>query len=360
MSSEMGSALKTTVFGTSHGQAIGVTVDSFPPGFPVDMEKLRTFLDRRRPSGVISTSRREPDEPEFLSGLLDGVTTGAPLCAVIYNKNVRSSDYEGIKYTPRPSHADLTAYIKYGGSADMRGGGQFSGRLTAPLCVAGGIALQMLESRGICIGAHLYSVSGIRDDAFPHDPEPGLVLSPGKKAFPVLNDARGEDMIRAITDAAADGDSVGGVIECAVVGLPAGLGGPMFDGIENVLAKNLFGIPAVKGVEFGAGFGAASMRGSEYNDPITVSGGALKTETNNSGGILGGITNGMPVIVRVAVKPTPSIAKKQKTVDLHTGEPAEIEIKGRHDPCVAHRAVPVVEAVCALTVLDIMIQEGIM
>lgn len=360
MSSSFGTKLNVSVFGESHGKAIGVTVDGFPAGEEIDREELSAFLKRRAPGrSSLSTQRREADEPIFLSGVENGKTCGFPFTAIIENTDTRSSDYSPFARTPRPGHADYTAFLRYGGQADMRGGGHFSGRLTAPLCIAGGIAKQILSRRGIEVGAHLLSVGTIKDAAYS---TVGLtkeeLLSPAAKELPVLDEAAGAKMAAEIEAVKRELDSVGGVVECAAIGLPAGLGDPMFDGLENQLARALFGIPAVKGVEFGAGFAAASMKGSENNDPYTVNDGKVVTETNNHGGALGGITTGMPVLLRIAMKPTPSIAARQRTVNLETLEPAELEIKGRHDPCIALRAVPCAEAVTALVLLDMLLQAG--
>ena len=357
MSSEFGNILRVSVFGQSHGKAVGVVVDGLPAGEAIDLEELQRFLDRRRPgTGPLSTARKENDVPEFLSGLEGGKTCGAPLCAVRKNADQHSKDYGELADKPRPGHADFTAWAKWGGHADMRGGGHFSGRLTAPLCVAGGIAKQILARRGIFVGAHLASVAGICDRPFPLHPTAALFEEVAAKPFPVLDEAAGERMRAAILEAKNDLDSVGGVIECAAAGLPAGLGEPMFGGVENRLAAALFGIPAVKGVEFGEGFRAAELRGSENNDPFTVEDGEIRAETNRAGGILGGITTGMPLVLRAAVKPTPSIGRAQRTVCLSAMEPAELTIHGRHDPCVAHRAVPVVEAVTAAVLLDLLLE----
>ncbi|WP_297996483.1 chorismate synthase [uncultured Oscillibacter sp.] len=357
MSSEFGNILRVSVFGQSHGKAVGVVVDGLPAGEAIDLEELQRFLDRRRPgTGPLSTARKENDVPEFLSGLEGGKTCGAPLCAVIKNADQHSKDYGELADKPRPGHADFTAWAKWGGRADMRGGGHFSGRLTAPLCVAGGIAKQILARRGIFVGAHLASVAGICDRPFPLYPTAALFSEIAAKPFPVLDEAAGERMRAAILEAKNDLDSVGGVIECAAAGLPAGLGEPMFGGVENRLAAALFGIPAVKGVEFGEGFRAAELRGSENNDPFTVEDGEIRAETNRAGGILGGITTGMPLVLRAAVKPTPSIGRPQKTVRLSAMEAAELTVHGRHDPCVAHRAVPVAEAVTAAVLLDMLLE----
>ena len=357
MSSEFGHLLKISVFGQSHGKAIGVVVDGLPAGEAIDLDELQAFLDRRKPGkNRLSTARKEADAPTFLSGLENGKTCGAPLCAVIENGDQHSGDYAGLTDTPRPGHADYTAAVKWGGQADMRGGGHFSGRLTAPLCIAGGIAKQILARRGIHVGAHLSEVAGIGDDPFPLYPTAELFEKLAAKDFPVLDDGAGERMQQAILAAREALDSVGGIVECAAIGLPAGLGDPMFDGVENRLAAALFGIPAVKGVEFGAGFAAARSRGSENNDAFSVQNGAVVTDTNHAGGILGGITNGMPILLRTAMKPTPSIARAQKTVRLSQMEEIPLEIRGRHDPCIAHRAVPVVEAVTAAVLLDLLLE----
>lgn len=357
MSSEFGHLLKISVFGQSHGKAIGVVVDGLPAGEAIDLDELQAFLDRRKPGkNRLSTARKESDAPTFLSGLENGKTCGAPLCAVIENGDQHSGDYAGLTDTPRPGHADYTAAVKWGGQADMRGGGHFSGRLTAPLCIAGGIAKQILARRGIHVGAHLSEVAGIADDPFPLHPTAELFQEIAAKDFPVLSDGAGERMQQAILAAREELDSVGGIVECAAIGLPAGLGDPMFDGVENRLAAALFGIPAVKGVEFGAGFAAARSRGSENNDAFSVQNGAVVTDTNHAGGILGGITNGMPILLRTAMKPTPSIARAQKTVRLSQMEEIPLEIRGRHDPCIAHRAVPVVEAVTAAVLLDLLLE----
>jgi len=357
MSSEYGKKLRISIFGQSHGKAIGVNVVGLPSGEAIDMDELLAFMARRAPgTSDLATKRREPDIPVFLSGVENGVTCGFPLCAIIENKDRRSGDYAGLTNTPRPGHADYTAGIRYGASVDMRGGGHFSGRLTAPICIIGGIAKQILARRGIYVGAHISSIAGIKDEQFPLEPSKNLFDSLAKKAIPVIDENAGERMAEAIRTAAGELDSVGGVIECAVIGLPAGVGSPMFDGVENRLAQAIFGIPAVKGLEFGAGFEAANMRGSENNDPFVVKNGNIKTATNNCGGILGGITTGMPVVLRAAFKPTPSIAREQNTVDIKAMTNTTLTIKGRHDPCVVIRAVPVVEAVTATVILDMLLE----
>lgn len=363
MSSNLGSQLKISVSGASHAPSIGVEVAGLPAGESVDLAALQAFLDRRRPGGsALTTTRNEPDVPEFLSGLTeqDGslVTNGDVLKAVIYNKDQHSSDYQGLTRTPRPSHADYTAVLRYGADVDMRGGGPFSARLTAPVCIAGGICRQILARRGIFLGAHLQQVGSVSEEAFPLYPEKALFDEIDARYPATIDPAAGKAMLAEVDRARSELDSVGGVIECAVTGFPAGVGGPLFDGLEGELAKALFGIPAVKGVEFGSGFSAASMRGSEHNDPFVVRDGRIATETNRSGGIQGGISNGMPLVFRIALKPTPSIAREQKTVDLDTMEETTLQIKGRHDPCVALRAVPVVEAVAALVLTDLLLGDS--
>lgn len=350
-----GKNLQVSVFGQSHSKAIGAVIDGLPAGFSVDEEKVRRFMARRAPGKAkFATSRKEADSPVVLSGLLDGVTCGAPLGVLIENTNTRSADYDNLRLTPRPAHSDYAAAVRYNGFNDISGGGHFSGRLTAPLCYAGAICLQILEEKGVFVRAHIASVANIADT--PFDKVNVQTDDIAAKAFPVLSDAQGEKMQAAIETARKDCDSVGGVIECAVAGLPAGIGDPMFDGVENQLAKNLFGIPAVKGLEFGSGFAGSTLRGSQNNDAFCVAqNGEIRTATNNHGGILGGITSGMPVVFRVAMKPTPSIAKEQQSVNLETKTEETLKIVGRHDPCIVPRAVPVVEAVTAITVLDMLL-----
>lgn len=355
MSYSYGKNLRVTLYGQSHAPAIGLVLEGLPAGQRIDMERVQAFMARRAPGGPLATSRKEPDQPEILSGLVEGVTCGAPLSAVIRNTNTRSGDYSDLREKPRPGHADYTARVKFGEAFDLRGGGQFSARLTAPLCLGGAIALQLLEQRGIQIGAHLLAVHGVQDVPFdPVDPAPQLHLAAGKP-FPTLDDAAGAAMAAEIEAARAVGDSVGGIVECAVTGLPAGLGDALFGGLECRLAPMLWAIPAVKGLEFGAGFGAADLFGSENNDPFCYDkNGGVKTASNNHGGLLGGITSGMPLVFRMAFKPTPSIAKAQQTVNLATGQNDSLSVGGRHDPCVALRAVPCVEAAAALALLDVL------
>ncbi len=347
MSSTYGEHLKLSIFGQSHGAAIGMTLDGIPAGLPVDLEALQAFLNRRAPGrNHWSTPRREEDAPEFLGGILEGFTCGAPIAAVIYNKNTRSGDYASLKDCPRPGHADYTAQVKYGGFQDAAGGGHFSGRLTAPLCIAGGLCKQWLEEEGIRIGAHILCLGDLWDRPFdPLAPELDQVM----QDFPVLS--AGEEMRCAISEAKARGDSIGGTIECAVTGLPAGIGEPMFGGAESRLSQILFGIPAMKGLSFGD----TQSYGSENNDSFSADGGRVTTCTNHCGGILGGITNGMPLIFRAQFKPTPSIARQQQTLNLKTRETTTLQIQGRHDPCIVPRAVPVVEAAAAIAIFDLIL-----
>lgn len=355
MSSTYGKNIILSIFGQSHGPAIGMNLDGVPAGLPVNTEKLQAFLNRRAPGQQnYSTSRREEDRPEFLSGIVDGNTCGAPIAAIIRNTNTRSDDYSQLKDLPRPGHADYTAQVKYGGYQDVSGGGHFSGRLTAALCIAGGLCKQWLEAKGIKICAHIDQIDGVDDTHFdPVAPQIDIVDAD----FPVICASSGIHMKNAIAKAKADGDSVGGIIECAIVGLPAGIGGAMFGGMESKIAQIIYGIPAVKGVEFGLGFACATKRGSENNDAYTMIGGEIKTCTNYAGGILGGITTGMPLIFRAAIKPTPSISLPQQTVSLSTGETSALQITGRHDPCIVPRAVPVIEAAAAIAVFDAMLDN---
>ena len=355
MSSTYGENLKLSIFGQSHGPAIGMVLDGIPAGLPVDEERLQSFLSRRAPGQADwSTPRKEADKPEFLGGILDGFTCGAPIAAVIHNANTRSGDYDNLKHCPRPGHADYTAQVKYGGFQDAAGGGHFSGRLTAPLCIAGGLCKQWLEELGIHIWAHIQSIGSVESyipfSLMTADVETGL-----DSTFPVFGKTEAEEMRRLIAKAKLNGDSIGGIIQCVITGLPAGIGEPMFGGVESKIAQIVYGIPAVKGIEFGDGFDLADSNGSFTNDKFTSLDGAIQTETNYCGGILGGITNGMPLYFRVAIKPTPSIAQPQQTVDLRTGQVTTIQVKGRHDPCIVPRAVPVVEAAAAIAIYDLIL-----
>ena len=353
MSSTYGENLKLSIFGQSHGAAIGMSLDGIPAGLPVDLEKLQEFLNRRAPGqNDWSTPRREEDRPEFLGGILDGFTCGAPIAAMIRNKNTRSGDYDNLKDCPRPGHADYTAQIKYGGFQDSAGGGHFSGRLTAPLCIAGGLCKQWLEEMGIRIGAQIASIGTVGDEALDMVSPQLDSLNP---MFPVLNPKAAADMKDVIQFAAKNGDSVGGTVTCAVTGLPAGIGEPMFGGVESKIAQIVYGIPAVKELSFGDGAYCSSLYGSQINDAFTIENGEVRTLTNHCGGIQGGITNGMPVIFTVAFKPTPSISKPQQSISLSAGEITTLEIKGRHDPCIVPRAVPVVEAAAAIALYDLIL-----
>ncbi len=339
MSSTYGHNLKVTLFGESHGAGVGCVIDGFPAGFRPDMDAVRAFMARRAPgSAPGSTARREADAPEILSGIFDGHTTGSPIAALIRNGDQRSSDYASLAAVPRPAHADYALSVKTGGANDIRGGGHSSGRLTAGLCFAGALAMQHLAAKGIIVASRIVSIGG-RDISGETDPS-GL-------------DAAAKETIEA---ARREGDSVGGIVECSVSGMPAGYGAPIFDGVENRVAAIVFGIPAVKGVEFGSGFAGSAMRGSENNDAFFHDvDGAIRTRTNHHGGILGGVTSGMPIVFRAAIKPTPSIARPQASVDLRTGKDCELVVKGRHDACIVPRARPVVEAAAAIAVLDILL-----
>jgi len=330
-----GENIKLTIFGESHGEAIGMVLDGFPAGEDIDIDEVKKELTRRAPGkSEMATPRKEPDEPDFVSGIFNGHSTGAPICAMIRNTDTRSQDYHPEK--PRPSHADLTAQIKYRGCNDFRGGGPFSGRLTAAMVVAGAVCKQALARRGVTVTASILSV--------------GSVVRAVSEDFDFA-------MKKEILDARASGDSVGGIIECTANGVPAGIGGLMFGGMESRISSALYAIPAVKGVEFGAGFSIASMRGAQANDPIRIEDGRIFTETNHAGGINGGLTNGMPLVVRCAFRPTPSISREQNSVDLLKHENVTLRVAGRHDPCVVPRAVPVVEAMVAFCILDAVCGE---
>ncbi len=334
MSSVWGNKIKVSIFGESHGKSIGVVLDGVPSGVLIDFDNILLQMKRRAPgNNEFSTQRKEQDFPIIQSGLLNNRTTGFPICAIIENKSAHSNDYENLKNTPRPGHSDYTAFLKYNGFADMRGGGHFSGRLTAPLVFAGAICSQILEKQGIFINANIIEIAGIKN-----------------------NESFISDEIKdAINKAMEDGDSVGGIIECTVEGVNNPIGSPIFNSVEANLSSIIFSIPAVKGIEFGAGFNSSKMRGSECNDEFYIKNNKVATKTNNCGGILGGIANGMPIVFRVAFKPTPSIKKEQSTVDLTKNCECKIEINGRHDPCIVPRALPVVEAVCAIAILDLML-----
>ena len=382
MSSSYGKNIKLTIFGQSHSKGIGMTLEGIPAGKKIDFEKLDRFMERRAPGrNAFSTTRKEADKPEFLSGVVGDITCGTPIAAVIMNTNTRSQDYDILKDIPRPGHADYTGFIKYGENRDYTGGGHFSGRLTAPMCIAGGIVLQLLEEKGIRICTRIASIGGVKDEGDltayclgggidTKADDAGTVMGDGENKesfhidivnpgaegdFPTISEESGRKIQELIAEKKTEGDSVGGVVECAIFGVPAGIGDPMFDGIENKLAQIIFGIPAVKGLEFGNGFEAAGLTGSQNNDAFYLDEQKnVKTKTNNCGGILGGISDGMPITFRVAFKPTPSIAKEQDSINLSTMQEAKLVVPGRHDPCIVPRAVPVVEAAAALALYDII------
>lgn len=352
-----GSRITISIFGESHADAIGMTMEGLPPGTGIDMQVLQEFLNRRSPGRTAwSTPRKEEDVPEFLCGIRDGKSCGTPLTAIIRNQNTISLDYDLLRFIPRPGHADYTAQLKYKGFQDYRGGGHFSGRLTAALCVAGGVLLQELQRRGVTIRTCIRRIGTVTDNSeFPD--------APIDACFPAIDPQKAAEMQEEIAEAKRSGDSVGGLIECIICGVPGGYGEPIFDGVENRIAQICFAVPAVKGIEFGAGFRAAEMRGSQHNDAFRVpenksgeSAEALpETVTNNAGGILGGITNGMPIVFRVAIKPTPSITKEQKSVNLETMQAETLQVRGRHDPCIVPRAVPVIEAAAAIAIADFIL-----
>ncbi len=355
-----GNRIKISVFGESHGINIGVLIEGLPAGLEIDRKYINRIMSYRAPGmSPLATARKESDIPEFVSGVKDGITCGGAVCAIIGNSDAHSSDYSSLSGKPRPSHADYPAMKKYGGAVDLRGGGAYSGRLTAPICVAGAIALSQLEKRGIKIACHISSVGDISDTPFsPTEEESELMTALGYQSFPVISDKAGELMKSEILRAGEQLDSIGGTVECKITGLPAGLGEPMFDGVENVISRMIFGIPAIKGIEFGAGFSGTCMRGSEYNDSYYFdSFGKVRTRTNNIGGICGGMATGMPVIFRTAIKPTPSIGIEQDTVDMEKGENCRIAITGRHDPCIVPRAATVIRCACAVAIYDMVLGE---
>lgn len=356
MSSSWGTKCRISLFGESHGPAIGVVMDGLPAGFAIDYEEILREMRRRAPGrDDLSTPRREEDVPRILSGVYEDKTTGAPLCAVIENTNTRSGDYANLKNRPRPGHADYTGFVRYGGFNDPRGGGHFSGRITAPLVFCGAVIRQILKAQGITVGGHVAAMGGVEDRRFdPVDVTPLQLEELARMPLPLLNPAAEEAMRAAVARAREQGDSVGGILECAVCGLPAGVGNPFFDSLESTLAHLLFSVPAVKGVEFGDGFGLSGMTGSTANDPFCIRKDTVCTRTNHNGGILGGISTGMPVIFRAAVKPTPSIAREQSTVLLDEKIDTTIAITGRHDPCIVQRALPVAEAAAALAVYELL------
>lgn len=359
MSSTWKNNISFTVFGESHGPAIGVCMDNVPPGESIDMDKIYKFMARRAPKkDGTTTMRNEKDIPQIISGYHNGKTTGTPLVAMIANSDQHSQDYNNLSKLARPGHADYTGALRYRGFNDIRGGGHFSGRLTAPLCFAGAVAQQILEKRGIYVGAHISEIHGITDKAFdPINTSRQDIIDLKEKDFPVIIDVQGNEMKKEILNARENQDSVGGIIECIAINVPAGIGSPIFDGLENSIAQLIFGIPAIKGLEFGAGFDVAKMTGSENNDEFYVNErGIVVTKTNNHGGILGGISSGMPITLKVAVKPTPSISQPQETIDYSAMKNETLVVKGRHDPCIVARAVPCVEAAVSLAVLSHMLE----
>ena len=354
MGSTWGNAIKISVFGESHGTGIGVVIDGFPSGVAYD--EAFVLRERRAPGrNKQSTQRKEADLPVIQSGIYNGKTTGTPICALIQNLNQRSGDYAELAAQPRPGHADYTGMVRYKSCNDPRGGGHFSGRLTAPLVFAGAMCKLWLKEQGVLVGSHIQSIAQIQDMPFDDvDIQPGQLEALRNADYPVNNPRALDAMLAAIEEAREAQDSVGGVIECAAIGLPAGIGSPMLDTVEGRLSSLLFGVPAVKGVEFGAGFAFAALRGSHANDTFYQDGGAVKTETNNNGGVNGGITNGMPLVFRVCIKPTPSISSVQQTLNIRTGKIEPLSIHGRHDPCIVTRAAPVVEAACAIALADLL------
>lgn len=360
MSSEIGKRVKLSVFGESHGEMIGCTLHDLPAGEAIDMEAVYAQMARRAPGNdPTATARRESDRPRVVSGFHGGVTTGAPLTAVIVNENTRSGDYAAQMTVPRPGHADHTGMVRYNGANDIRGGGHFSGRLTAPIVFAGAVCRQILARRGVTIGAHILSIGDVKDASFDTAISPALLEELSQKSFSLIDETREAPMRACVEAARQAADSVGGVIELAVTGLPEGLGSPMFGGVENVLSAMLFGIPAVKGVEFGDGFALGAMRGSAANDSLRYDeSGELYLMSNHNGGVLGGITNGAPLVLRAVIKPTPSIGQVQASIDVSTAQNTTTVIKGRHDPCIVPRAVPVLEAAVAIGLLDLWETEA--
>lgn len=355
MKNSFGNNVSVTLFGESHGAAVGAVIDGLPAGISVNESFIEHQLFLRRPVGKISTPRKETDKFSIVSGVFNGKTTGTPICVLIPNENTKSGDYSKNYGKARPGHADYTAYVKYNGCEDYRGGGHFSGRITAGLVAAGAIAVDLLKNKGIYIATHINKCAGVSDTGFNDYKKDAEYLSAAQ--FPVLNEGVKDKMISAIEKAAEEGDSVGGILETAVTGVPVGVGEPWFDSVESVLSHALFSIPAVKGVEFGAGFGCADILGSQMNDEFRINDGVITTKTNNNGGINGGITNGMPLVFRCAVKPTPSIAKSQNTVDFTSGEEVVLSVSGRHDPCIVHRARVVVDSVVAIVLCDLLSQK---
>ncbi len=356
MSSVFGNKLKVQIFGQSHSKGLGVVMDGIPAGMKIDLEEVQRFLDRRAGGkNAYSTARKEADTPTILSGLVGETTCGAPLCAIFENANTKSGDYDKLQGNLRPSHADYTAWMKYNGFQDRSGGGQFSGRLTLPLCFAGAVCIQLLRQQGIEVYSHILSVGDIQDEKYDMVNINPKKYAPGE--FPTLDQTVGEQMVSFMTEVAKEGDSVGGIVECAFTGMPVGVGEPIYDNVESCISHVMFGVPAVKGIEFGMGFEGVKQRGSSCNDKFCLDNGQVKTKTNYSGGIQGGITNGMPIIFRVALKPTPSIYKEQDTVNLREMKETTFQIEGRHDPCIVPRALPCVEAAAAVALYDLLLMK---
>lgn len=359
MKNNFGTNISMTIFGESHGPCIGITLDGLPAGFKIDLEIIKEDMEKRKAKGSISTQRHEDDEVEIVSGFFNGYTTGTTLTILIQNKNTQSKDYSDIQYRLRPGHADFSAYEKYHGFQDYRGGGHFSGRLTAPIVAAGSICRQILETKNILIGSHIEQLYALHDAPFSNniDELKKQIQTLNKKEFATLDEQVAQNMEQAILEAKNEQDSIGGILESAIINLPAGIGEPFFDSIESILAHLLFSIPAVKGVSFGAGFQMASKKGSEANDAFIMND-TIQTKTNNNGGINGGISNGMPIIIHTCIKPTPSIYKAQETVDYKTKESQTLNIKGRHDPCILHRARIVVDSMIAFGILDLLMSSN--
>lgn len=355
MSAVWGNKIKITIFGESHSEAIGVVIDNLPAGATLDMDEIKREMARRAPNGgEFSTPRKEGDEVEIVSGYFDGKTTGTPLCGIIRNTNTRSKDYSMFKEVFRPGHSDYGYFLKSGGNNDYRGGGHSSGRLTAPIVFCGAVCKQLLKEKGVKVGSHIMSIADIKDDVFGVDIDGDKLENLTKEVFPLLDKNKFESMRKIIADARNDGDSVGGTIECAVTGLQGGIGDPFFDSVESRLASLLFSVPAVKGVQFGKGYELSEMKGSQANDPFEFKDGNVVTRTNNNGGILGGISTGMPIVFNVAIKPTASIFKEQDSVNINSKENTKLKIQGRHDSCIVVRAVPVIEAVAAIAIYDFL------
>lgn len=361
MSSIWGNNIKLSLFGESHGAAIGINIDGIPPGTILDLENIKLEMKRRAPgTNKLTTSRVEKDEFQILSGYFNGKTTGTPLCMIMKNTNTRSRDYDKTKDLMRPGHADFTGIKRYLGHNDYRGGGHFSGRMTAPICFAGAIAKQILKSKNIIVGSHIKSIGDVEDSSFDKTEIAVSTLEDLKyKKTPTIREEKALQMEELILKIKNDNDSIGGVVELAVVNIDSGIGSPFFDSIESKISQIIFSIPGVKGIEFGQGFDISKMKGSQANDELYIKDEKIKSYTNNNGGVLGGISNGMPIVFKVALKPTPSIGKKQRTIDIKEKENTEIEIVGRHDPCIVIRALPVLEAATALAILDLVLEMNI-